>query len=307
MFLIESLKRLFPNTAGIVLALLGYFVFAFQDALVKLLVAGHAVTEVLFMRSTAIVVICLVLGRARLVRQAAASRNKLPLLLRGALILAAWMLYYTASRQLQLAQLVTIYFAAPLMVTVLSVLILKEKVRWPRWIGVGLGFLGVMIACDPGRVGLGLPVAMVLIAAAFWAYTNILVRQISRLETTMTQMLFSNSAFMLACGLTLPFVWTAPGGGEVLMMLALGLVGAGGQFLLFEGFRLSPASLIAPFEYSSLVWAFSLSFLIWGDIPRVQVFLGAGVIIVSGLLIVFGEWQARRRPAALAADCRGGK
>jgi drug/metabolite transporter (DMT)-like permease len=92
-------------------------------------------------------------------------------------------------------------------------------------------------------------------------------------------------------------------------MMALGLIGAMGQFLLFEGFRLAAASLVAPFEYTSLIWAFFLSYLIWGDIPHAQVFLGAGLIIVSGMFVVFGEWQARRRqsvgPRAVAAQPGG--
>ena len=147
-----------------------------------------------------------------------------------------------------------------------------------------------------------------LVAAVLWAYTNILVRQISRVEATMVQMLFSNAAFAAACGLSLPWLLTPAGVGELAMMLAIGLIGAAGQYLLFEGFRLAAASLIAPFEYTSLVWAFSLSYLIWGDVPTLQVFLGAGLIAASGLLVVLSEWQAgRRRPAHMAIDGRMGK
>lgn len=293
--MIGSLRQRFPNYAGILLSVAGYFVFAFQDASVKWLVADHPVAQVLFMRSITITLLCLVLGRMALLRQAVASTNKGALLLRAAFILAAWGCYYTAARHLQLAQLVTIYFAAPLMVTVMSVLILKEQVRWQRWLGVFLGFVGVIIACEPGRVGIGWPAALVLVASVFWAYTNVLVRQISRFESTTTQMLFSNAAFTLACGLTLPW-WTLPSPGEAGLMLALGLIGAAGQYLLFEGFRLAAASLVAPFEYTSLLWAFCLSYLIWGDIPGVPVFLGAALIIVSGLFVILGERPARSRP-----------
>ncbi len=105
---------------------------------------------------------------------------------------------------------------------------------------------------------------------------------------------------------------------DLVLMMALGLIGACGQFLLFEGFRLAAASLVAPFEYTSLIWAFCLSYVIWGDIPQAQVFLGAGLIILSGMFVVFGEWQARRRqpvapqpvvPASegAAVDLRTGK
>jgi S-adenosylmethionine uptake transporter len=141
-----------------------------------------------------------------------------------------------------------------------------------------------------------------------WAYSNILVRQISRTETTIMQMLFSNGAFVVFCTFTLPWVWTTPSWTAILLMAGIGLAGAGGQYLLFEGFRLAPASLVAPFEYSSLIWAFALSYIVWGDVPRHGVFLGAGIIIASGLVVVAGEWLAGRsaRPA-LAAEPRSGK
>src|SRR5262245_37299576 len=135
----ESLTRWFPNTAGILLTMAGCFLFSLQDATVKWLVAGYPGTQILCMRSVTIAGLCLLLGRATLVRHCLDSRNKLALLLRGGLILAAWSCYYTAARSLQLA----IYFAAPLIVTVLSVLILGERVRWPRWTGVAPGFVGV--------------------------------------------------------------------------------------------------------------------------------------------------------------------
>jgi drug/metabolite transporter (DMT)-like permease len=278
---------------------------------VKWLVADHPVPQILFMRSLTIALLCLFMGRGRLVRQVALSPNKLPLLLRAGIILAAWFCYYNAARQLQLAQLVTLYFAAPLIVAIMAVVFLKERVGWPRWVGVGLGFLGVIIACEPGRVGISWPVVLVLLAAVLWAYTNILVRQISRSETTIVQMLFSNTAFVIVCGAALPWIWSPASPLDMVLMLALGLIGATGQYLLFEGFRLAPASLVAPFEYTSLVWAFCLSYLIWGDIPGVPVFLGAGLIVVSGLLVVVGEWWLRRRespaPATQALDAAAGE
>jgi drug/metabolite transporter (DMT)-like permease len=297
--IVNYLQRRAPRMAGVILSVAGYSVFSVQDAMVKWLVASHAVSQILFMRSATILLLCLAIGRGSLLTQVVASRNKLPLLFRGALILVAWFCYYNAARHLQLAELVTIYFAAPMFVTVLSVLVLHEKVRWPRWAGVSLGFAGVVIACQPGRLGFSVPIGLTLLSALVWAYTNVLVRQISRFETTMMQMLFSNAAFTLACGLALPWVWTPTAPGEYLLMMALGLTGAAGQYMLFEGFRLAAASLVAPFEYVTLLWAFCLSYLIWGDIPHAAVFLGAGLIVISGFLVMMGEWlPGREKPAA---------
>jgi drug/metabolite transporter (DMT)-like permease len=280
---------------GIALAVAGYFLFSLQDAIVKWLVAGHTVWEILFVRSVTITGLCLAIGRGPLVRQVLVSTNKGPLLLRGAVILGAWLCYYRAARDLQLAELVTIYFAAPSMVTALSVLLLQEQVRWQRWAGTSLGFVGVVVACEPGGAVSTGPILLTLLAALLWAYSNILVRRISAFETTMMQMLFSNAAFVVACAVTLPWTWTQPNLMEVGLMIALGLAGAVGQYLLLESFRLAPASLIAPFEYTSLLSAFALSFLIWGDVPRLAVFLGAALIIGSGAVVIGAEWLNGRR------------
>jgi len=180
-----------PRLMGVLFAIGAYFMFSWQDAAVKWLATSYAVPELLFLRSITIVLLCLALGGRPLLIQAVASRRKLALLFRGAVILAAWLCYYSASRRLQLAEMVTIYFAAPLIITVLSVFLLHEHVRWQRWAATLLGFLGVVVACAPGGVGLSWPVVLVLLAALFWAYSNILVRQISQSETTVVQMLRS--------------------------------------------------------------------------------------------------------------------
>jgi drug/metabolite transporter (DMT)-like permease len=284
--------------AAIALAVVGYFLFSVQDAAVKWLVADHTVWEILLVRSLTITLLCLALGRAPLIRQVLVSTNKGPLLLRGVVILAAWLCYYRAARDLQLAELVTIYFAAPLMVTALSVLLLKEQVRWHRWTGTGVGFVGVIVACEPGGVVSTAPILLTLLAALLWAYSNILVRRISAFETTMMQMLFSNAAFVAFCAVTLPWTWTQPNVQEIAIMVAIGIAGAAAQYILLESFRLAPASLIAPFEYTSLLSAFALSFLIWGDVPRIAVFLGAALIIASGALVIGSEWMEGRRRAS---------
>ncbi len=283
--------------AAIALAVGGYFLFSVQDAAVKWLVADHTVWEILLVRSLTITLLCLVIGRAALARQVLVSTRKGPLLLRGVVILGAWLCYYRAARDLQLAELVTIYFAAPLMVTALSVMLLKEQVRWQRWAGTGIGFVGVIVACEPGGAVSAVPILLTLLAALLWAYSNILVRRISAFETTMTQMLFSNAAFVAFCAVTLPWTWTYANAQDIALMVAIGIAGAAAQYILLESFRLAPASLIAPFEYTSLLSAFALSFLIWGDVPRIAVFLGAALIIASGALVIGTEWLEGRRQA----------
>lgn len=201
--------------AGIGLAAGAYLLFSLQDASIKWLAAGFAAPQILFMRSVAIVPLCLVIGGPRLALHAAASPIRKQLVWRSLVLLAAWACYYSAARYLQLAEMTTIYFASPLLVAALAIPILKEHVPWTRWVSIAIGFAGVAIACRPlallhadlAHIG---PVALVLTAAALWAYTTILIRQIVPAATTAVVMLVSNLTQLVVCGASLPFLWQAP-------------------------------------------------------------------------------------------------
>jgi S-adenosylmethionine uptake transporter len=299
--------------AGVGLAVAGYAVFSLQDAAVKWLVADYTVWQILFVRSVTITTITITIARRSGLGRALRSPNKPALLLRACVILGAWLCYYNAARDLGLADLTTLYYAAPLFVTVLSILLLGERVTMARWAAVGLGFIGVVVAANPaGRPDL-MPAVLVLTAALLWAWSNILIRQIISVESTLNQMLFSNGAFLLVCGATMPWMWRAPDVEGLSLMIGLGVASGLGQYLLFESFRRAPASVIAPCEYTGLIWAFLLGFLVWGDVPTVAVFVGAGVIVAASLLIVLSEGRRGRvrppiRPAVAhgdAAQCDG--
>ena len=270
---------------GIGLSVLGYACFSVQDATVKWLVARYPVPEILLMRSLVIIVIALGIGRRRTLSRLLNSRNKWALVLRAGLVLAAWLSYFTAAPRLGLAELTTLYFAAPVIAVVLSVVMLRERVDLPRWGAVAAGFAGVVLAANPARtVALG-PAGLALFAAGCWGLSVILVRLISRTETTANQMLVSNGLFAIACAAMLLWRWTTPDPFGFALMIGLGVVGGLGQFLLYEGFRFAPASLLAPIEYTGLVWAFLYGYLIWGEIPGLNVFAGAGLIVAGSLFL----------------------
>jgi len=280
---------------GIALTVFAYFAFSVSDAITKWLVADLSVWQVLFFRSLTIVLLLLAIGRGPLLARARRSPARRDLLLRSVVLLSAWLCFYTAARDLQLAELVTLYFAAPLIVTLLAVPLLGERVTLPRWLAVTVGFVGVVVACDPGGVSFTWASALALFAAALWAFSFILIRRIARREQTLVQMLWGNGFFLIPTGFALPLVWQMPTLEQWGLMLGLSLSSCLGQFALVEGVRHAPASAVAPFEYSGLLWAFALGYLIWGDIPRHGVWLGAALILGSGLLVIFTE---RRRNAA---------
>ncbi|MDQ0467668.1 DMT family transporter [Labrys wisconsinensis] len=287
---------------GIALAALGYAFFSIQDAIVKWLVADYAVPQILFVRSVMIVVFAAILARREGHPPIWASPNKGSLTLRAGLILAAWFSYYSAARHLPLAELTTMYFGAPVMVVVLSIFVLKEQVGPARWLAALAGFAGVLVAANPTGAPDLKPAAMVLFAAFCWAWSVVLVRLVSRSETTLNQMLASSFLFALVCAATLPWLWRTPDAAGWGLMIALGIASAVGQYVLYEGFRYAPASAIAPIEYTGLVWAFLYGYLIWAEIPGIHVVLGAVLIVGSSLGLIWWErrqaLRRRRRPVA---------
>lgn len=280
--------------AGILLTMVAYMLFTVHDAAVKLLVAGFSVWEILFFRSLTILACCMAAGGGRLVGDTLRSRIVLIMFLRSFLNVTAWICFYNAARTLGLAELTTIYYAAPVIVTVLSIVVLGERVPAGRWAAVLVGFAGVFVACNPARLGLSPPILLVLAAAFLWALSVVLLRKVALQERTLVQMVLNNVFTMAECGVALAFVWRTPDAAQIGLMLLAGLLAGSAQFCLFEGFKRAPASTIAPLEYTALIWAFALGYAIWGDVPRSGVFAGAALIVGAGLIIVAGE---RRRGA----------
>ena len=280
-----------PLVMGMLLTFLSYFLFAWHDAAIKWLVADTSVWEILFMRSAFILVACLVQGGVPVVRETLASPVLIPLLSRGALGLVAWVLYYSASQYLQLAELMTAYFTAPLMVTLLAVVILHERLDWIRSCAVGVGFIGVVIACQPHDLSHLPPVLMALAAAGLWALAMVLLRSISHRANIRVQMVTSNIVLLVVCGAMMPWYWQTPDLPKLGLLLVVGMIGTAAQGLLLGGIRRAPASVTAPMEFTALVWAFGLGLLIWGDVPAPSVFIGALLIIASGLFVAVKEWR----------------
>ncbi|MGE0418600.1 MAG: DMT family transporter [Acetobacteraceae bacterium] len=277
---------------GIALGVLAYGLFAVHDAAIKFLVETLSVWQVLFFRSATILTACLAIGRRDLLQRAVTTPLKRTLAFRAVITMTAWLCYYTAARSMGLAQLLTLYFAAPIMVTLLAARVLKEDVTRARWSAVVVGFVGVMFAADPLGVRPSVATLLVLIAAALWGYAIILMRQIARRESSMIQMLFNNAIFLPVTAVVCATVWQTPAFGQLALLASVGLFGGLAQFLVFEMARRTPASVMATVEYTALVWAFLLGWMIWGDIPSPMVWFGAALIALSGVMLVIAE----RRP-----------
>jgi len=279
---------------GVALGLAGFFVFPLHDALAKLLVRDLSVWEIMFVRSSTILIIVFALNGTAPLPRAYRSPVRSLLTLRALIIVAAWALYYSAARSLALGEMVTIYFGSPILVALMAGPVLREQVSVSRWVAVAVGFVGVVIACRPGFSASG-PVLLALCAAALWSVSTILIRLTKLSEPTSVNMLMTNLGFFVLAGLILPWVWKTPSAQDWALLLALSLAGATSQFLVFEALRRASASTIAPLEFTSLVWAFVIQFTVWGNVPDGFVMLGALLIGCSGLVIVSIEWKESLR------------
>ena len=279
---------------GVALGLAGFFVFPLHDALAKLLVRDLSVWEIMFVRSSTILIIVFALNGTAPLPRAYRSPVRSLLTLRALIIVAAWALYYSAARSLALGEMVTIYFGSPILVALMAGPVLREQVSVSRWVAVAVGFVGVVIACRPGFSASG-PVLLALCAAALWSVSTILIRLTKLSEPTSVNMLMTNLGFFVLAGLILPWVWKTPSAQDWALLLALSLAGATSQFLVFEALRRASASTIAPLEFTSLVWAFVIQFAVWGNVPDGFVMLGALLIGCSGLVIVSIEWKESLR------------
>lgn len=281
--------------SGILFVSASYFLFTLHDAVIKLLVVDVSVWQIIFFRSLGILAACFIIGGRGFGLRVISSPIVKPMAIRSIVLLAAWLSYYTAAKSLQLAELTTIYYAAPIVATLLAIPLLGEKVPAPRWAAIILGFIGVIVASNPVGLAISLPVGLALTAAILWAGASVLLRKTAMSEKTLVQMSLTNGFFaLMTCAMAI-YSWQPLTLKSAALLLVVGVLGGGAQASLFEAMRRAPVSVLAPFEYSSLIWAFVLGYVIWHDVPASNVALGAGLIFCAGLLIVANERLAARR------------
>lgn len=279
------------------------FAFATQDAAIKWLSRDYGLPQIIFFaRILAVPLAALLAYRSGGFAQ---LRSKRPLLqtLRASFTVCDMLCFTAAVWLMPLADAITIGFAAPLFMTMLSVLLLKERVGPRRWTAVVLGFVGVVIVLQPSGAGFGLPSFYALGSALSFAILIILTRTLTATETVPC-MMFWNSG-IVACVMLVLMVpeWRTPTGWAIWIFLLSASIGAVAQFLITEAFRLGEVSLLAPIQYTSLLWATLLGYLIFGDAPTLTLLIGAAVIMASTLYIVEREARlARARGKTPAQD-----
>ncbi len=276
--------------------LIAILLFAAMDTLIKVLTADYPVPQLMFVRS---LVAFLLVGGYTLVRGGgiAAMRTRRPWghVWRSFAGLISMGCFFYAFRELPLADVYVLSFAGPLFITALSAPLLGEPVGWRRWAAVVVGFGGVVVMAQPSAGAPLVPVLVGLAAALFYALAALAVRGLSRTETSASIVLYLLLTTTVVSGALAVPVWTAPTAFGLGLMSLVGVLGAGAQVLLTQAFRRAPPAVVAPFEYTGMVWASLFGWLVFGDLPTVPVLVGAMVIIGSGLYILHRETMTARR------------
>ena len=225
-------------------------------------------------------------------------------LLRGAIGIGMLASFVYAVRTLPLSGAYAIFFVAPLLITALSVPLLGERVGPRRWGAIVAGLVGVMVALRPGSEGLvSLAGLAVLLAALGYAVSAITVRILGRTDSTQAMVVWLMALIAVGAGLLAWPDWVPIARGDAWIGGAIGITGALGQVAVTEAFRQGEASLVAPFEYTALAWGVGLDLALWGVLPDAATWLGAAIIVASGLYTLYREHrlgrETAREPAAL--------
>ncbi len=209
---------------------------------------------------------------------------------RSALLLSATVLNLFALRWLQLDEVLSILFSTPFMVATLCVPLLGETVGWRRWAAIIVGFIGVLVVARPGFGGMHPAALLSLGGSVCYAFYVISTRILARSDSSDTTQFYTNLVGAVAMCIVLPFVWTTPESAFIAgLMVLIGALGGGGHYLLIRAHRLAPASTLAPFMYTQMVWTTALGFLVFGDLPHRWTIVGGLIVISSGLYLLHRE------------------
>jgi len=289
---ISSYDERSARLAGIGLMLLAVFLFSFGDALGKFLVATYSVGQLLWLRACAAL---LVLAPIAWRQRAEFSRLERPWLqlLRVTLSTLEVAAFFIATVYLPLADVITYYLAAPIFVTALSAIVLRERVGWRRWSAVLIGFCGVLIALRPSAQTVSWPAMIALCGSLSFALLMLITRSLRATPDIVLASSQFAGTFLLGA-LMSPFGWVTPSLGSLGLFAAAGCISVAALLCANRSLKLAPASVVVPYQYSMIVWAVLFGYVVFGDVPSWATIIGGAIIIGAGFYIFLRERQLGR-------------
>ena len=278
------------NLRSILAMLIAVAFFSVMDSILKTLAGSYPATQVVAMRGLCALPLVWLYTIWRKETGALLKVRWRLHFLRGAIGILMLSLFTFALRELGLAEAYTIFFVAPLLITILSIPVLKETVSPRHWVTIGVGMVGVVIALRPDQDAFfSIGALAVLGAASCYAISAITGRVLSRTEPSVTLVFWNTTMLAVGAGLIAWPNWIAILPAHWPILAALAVTGFVGQLAITEAFRHGQASAVAPFEYTALAWAIGLDWLLWKTVPDHATLLGGAIIIGSGLYLIRKE------------------
>jgi drug/metabolite transporter (DMT)-like permease len=292
---------------GILYMVAASVVFACVNAAVKWEVALYPVGEVAFFRSVFSLLPCylVILPHAGL----GVLRTERPFdhVKRAVTQFGSMLSLFLAFQLMPLAGAIAINFSSPLFTTLLSILILKERVGIHRWTALILGFAGVLVVTRPGPGMLHSGALFALANAVLISSVAIAIRRMSVTESTETLTFYQLTLITVFTALLLPLGFTLPNLKDALLLAGAGIANGVAQYWWTKALHLAPPSAVTPFNYLSLVWAAALGYAVWGDVPTRRLIIGSVIVVGSGLYILWRETVRRRQRERIEGEPAGAR
>ena len=209
--------------------------------------------------------------------------------------LIALLAIFTALRNLPLATVVSISFAAPIFTTILSIFLLSEKVGLFRWLAVIVGFIGIIIITEPGFASLNIYFIYPVIFCLGMSYVAITIRQLSTSEPVWLISLYFSATITLASFFTIPYGWIMPDIKDLMLLMSIGILGGAANLWLSQSYKFSEVSLVTPLKYLALVFAIIFGYLIWNEVPSIKTMTGAFLVLTSSIIIFRREITLKKQ------------
>lgn len=301
------------NVQGILFLLLAVLINSLQGVAVKWIGGSYSVLEIVTVRSLVALPLTLLFFRVEGKRGLPITKQNKLELLRGVFLFLSYTTFMMGLAALPLADVESIRFSGPLMITILSVLLLGEKVELYRWLALIVGFMGVLLVIRPGSTSFNEGSVFVLISVLFYALNTIVTRRLQTTDTSATMAYFSTLVYLVCVMIVSPLTvaigeipgahpsvaflfhtWSMPTLADFVIMCGLGFIWAAWMYFMTRAYSTTQASVVAPFEYASLPLSVMWGFIIWREIPALTTWLGACLTLLSGIFIMYWERMTTR-------------
>lgn len=303
------------NIQGIICVVLGMFVFSLQNIAIKWVSGSYPVLQIVILRSLVALPLAALFFQMEGGRGLPSTTQKRMEYTRGFLLFLSYNTYFMGVAALPLAEVASIRFSAPLVITALSVVMLGERVDWRSWLALIIGFAGVLFIVRPGSATFNLGSLFILIATWFYALSLMYTRRLRTYDSSATMAYYCTLVYLMSALVLAPLVslvgdvpnahpsiafffraWAMPSLLDFSIMAGLGFIWATGMYIMAKAYSLALASVAAPFEYITLPINAMWGYIIWSEIPTQTTWIGAALTLSCGLYILMRESKTKTTP-----------